>query len=70
MAPLHMAVKDARIKVVEYLVDQQADVNLPDNSGVRFDTCDSSDYTFDLSYISSFSSKYYVHCSSVLLFER
>ena len=49
MTPLHMAVKGARIKVVEYLVGQEADVDFQDITGVRFTTCDCSDYNFDFS---------------------
>ena len=51
MTPLHMAVEGARIKVVEYLVGQEADVNFQDHTGVKCTTCDSSDYTFNFSLI-------------------
>ena len=49
MTPLHMAVEGARIKVVEYLVGEEADVNFQDYTGVKCTTCDTSDYTSDLS---------------------
>ena len=36
MTPLHMAVRNAHIKVVKYLVEQgTADVNIQDNEGVN-----------------------------------
>ena len=37
MTPLHMAVRNARIKVVKYLVEQGTadDVNIQDNKGVN-----------------------------------
>ena len=33
--PLHVAAEGARVKVVEYLVDQGADINIKDNDGVN-----------------------------------
>ena len=34
MTPLHVAAKSARFQVVEYLVDQGADINTKDSDGV------------------------------------
>ena len=34
MTPLHLAVQSGHIKVVDYLFDQQADVDTQDNDGV------------------------------------
>ena len=45
MTPLHTAVESACVKVVEYLVDQESDVNFQDHAGVKFPTCDPSNYT-------------------------
>ena len=35
MTPLHLAAEGAHIKIVEYLVDQEADVNIEDDNGVN-----------------------------------
>ena len=34
MTPLHLAAESGRIKMVNYLVEQGADVNIQDNNGV------------------------------------
>ena len=34
MTPLHLAAESSRIKIVDYLVDQGADVNIQDDNGV------------------------------------
>ena len=33
--PLHIAVKEFRVKTTEFLVDNKADINSQDNDGVR-----------------------------------
>ena len=38
MTPLHLAVERSRIKIVECLLDQGADINLQDNSKVILHT--------------------------------
>ena len=38
MTPLHLAAQGARIKILEYLVDQKANTNLHDDNGVNI--CD------------------------------
>ena len=37
MTPLHMAVKEGCIKIVKYLVDKGASINIQDNEGVNID---------------------------------
>ena len=39
MTPLHLAAESARIKIVEYLVDKGADVNIQDCNGVNVHDC-------------------------------
>ena len=34
MTPLHLAAESGHIKIVDYLYDQGADINIEDNSGV------------------------------------
>ena len=43
MTPLHLAAEGAHIKIVEYLVDQNANINIQDDNGVN---------TLDHAYIS------------------
>ena len=38
MTPLHLAVESDRIKMVEYFLDQQADINLQDDNEVILHT--------------------------------
>jgi len=38
MTPLHLATEGAHIKIVEYLVEQKANINIQDDNGVS--TCD------------------------------
>ena len=40
MTPLHFAAEGARIKILEYLVDQQTNTNLQDDNGANI--CDHS----------------------------
>ena len=35
MTPLHLAAERARVKVIEYLVDKEADINIQDLNGVN-----------------------------------
>ena len=34
MAPLHLAARSGRVKILNYLVEQGADINIQDNNGV------------------------------------
>ena len=34
MAPLHLAARSGRVKILDYLVEQGADINIQDNNGV------------------------------------
>ena len=35
MTPLHLAAKSGRVKIVNYLVEQAADINIQDDIGVN-----------------------------------
>ena len=34
MTPLHLAARSGRVKILNYLVEQGADINIQDNNGV------------------------------------
>ena len=46
--PLHVAVKEFRVKTAEFLVDNKADINSQDNDGVRLLSDDIYFYSFSL----------------------
>ena len=62
MTPLHMAVESSHIEMVEYLLDQGADINIQDDNEVILHT-NAVDY-FEL------AGKCCTHCSFTLLFEH
>ena len=39
MTPLHLAAESGRVKIVEYLYDQEADINIQDDNGVIKSEC-------------------------------
>ena len=39
MTPLHLAAESGRVKILRYLVDQGADINIQDDNGVIICDC-------------------------------
>ena len=62
MTPLHLAAESNRIKMVECLLDQGADINLQDDNEVIL-------YTNAVDY-SEIAGRCCTHCSFSLLFEN
>ena len=62
MTPLHLAVESNHVKMVECLLDQEADINIQDDNEVIFHT-NAVDY-FEL------AGRCCTYCSFALLFEH
>ena len=62
MTPLHLAAESNHMKIVEYLLDQGANINLQDDNEVILHTI-AGDY-FQL------ADRCYIHCSFSLQFEN